>query len=83
MECSLLKLLFCLMKAKFEPNLPYFMFRLLNILLRKWKMCQLEAKIEAKETSYIFTSEAYDCLNQVLLDLREPTKKWKNVIYND
>ena len=46
-------------------------------------MCQLEAKIEAKETSYIFTSEAYDCLNQVLLDLREPTKKWKNVIYND
>ena len=25
------------------------MFRLLNLLLREWKMCQLEAKIEAKK----------------------------------
>ena len=33
--------------------------------------------------SYIFMSEAYDYLNQVPADLREPTKKLENVIYKD
>ena len=28
-------------------------------------------------------SEAYHCLNQVPADLREPTKKWGNVICKD
>ena len=33
--------------------------------------------------SYIFTPEVYDYLNQVPADLREPTKKWGNVISKD
>ena len=28
-----------------------------------------------QKMSYFFTSEAYDYLNQILADLREPTKK--------
>ena len=59
------------------------MFRLLNLLLREWKMCQLEAKIEAKKIPYIFASEVYDYLNQVPADLSETTKKWGNVICKD
>ena len=55
-----------LTKVKFDPNLFRFMLRLLNLLLCEWKMCQLEAKIETKKISYIFKSEAYDYLNQVL-----------------
>ena len=38
-------------------------------------MCQLEDKTEAKNIFYIFTSEAYDYLNQVPADLREQRKK--------
>ena len=45
-------------------------------------MCQLEAKIDAKN-NLVFTSEAYDYLSQVPKDLREPTKKWGNVICKD
>ena len=33
--------------------------------------------------SYTFTYEAYDFLNQILEDLREPTKKLGNVIFKD
>ena len=36
-----------------------------------------------EKISYIFTFEAYDCLNQVPADLQEPTKKWGNVICKD
>ena len=33
--------------------------------------------------SYTLTYEAYDFLNQILEDLREPTKKLGNVIFKD
>ena len=49
------------------------MFRLLNLLLREWKMCQLECWIEAKKYPKIL--KAYNDLNQVPEDLQEPTKK--------
>ena len=62
-------------QAKFDTNLFHLIFRLLNLLLRKWKMGQLETKTETKK-SYIFTLQAYDYLNNIPADLRgEPTKK--------
>ena len=71
------------MQPKFEPNIFHFMFRLLNLLFCEWKTCQLEPKLEAKNISYIFMSEAYDSLNQVSADLQGPTKKWGNAIWKD
>lgn len=66
--------------AKFQPSLFCFMFRLLNLLLCKCKMRQLDSKVEAKYVSYDSTSKAYDCLNNILSDLPELTAKREIVI---
>ena len=46
--------MFCMKKAKFEPNHFCFMLRQLDLLLREWKNCRLEAKIEAKNIIYFY-----------------------------
>ena len=61
------------MRAKSEPNLFQFMFRPLNLLLFKQKICQLEAKTEAKNSLYFYV-RGFKCLNQIPAGLREPTK---------
>lgn len=61
----------CSEQAKFESNLFRFLFRLLNILCKQLEMRCLEAKIEAKYILY-FTSETYDNLNKIPVDLQKP-----------
>ena len=64
-----------------EKNLFCFMFRLLNLLPL---MCHWRLKLrQKKKISCIFTSEAYEYLNQVSAGLWEPPKRWGKIICKD